>query len=153
MLISLYVMAQNIKRSLTIGISVDAPMKGESFPTAKHRRTCLLLLMFSRKPIWVWSTHAHRTASHAKRKKPHTMRLCLYTARTRKKKSRVVVEIATAMLHFMAVSKPAQRAVSVVTIRSLMVSGGVGGTALTNKAQGHNAENQARYSSAFACKY
>lgn len=88
----------------------------------------------------------HRTASQVKKKNPHTMRLCLYSARTRKKKSRDVVGIATAMLHFMAVCKFAQRAVSVVAMHSLLMSGQVGGVSLTSKAQGHNAEDQSRQS-------
>ncbi len=63
----------------------------------------------------------HETATHERKKKPHTMRLSLYTARTRQKKSKEVDETATMTLHFSAVTNFTQCVVSVVTTFDLIV--------------------------------
>ena len=102
---------------MTIGTTDDAMTKAEKFPAVMHRPVCWIASTSSTKKVnWVWSTHAHATASQEKKKNPHTTRLSLYTARTLQKKSREVDDIATATVHFSAVTKCAQRAVSVVTV-------------------------------------
>ena len=58
----------------------------------------------------------HETATHEMKKKPHTTRLSLYTARTRQKKSKEVDETAIMTLHFSAVTNFTQCVVSVVTL-------------------------------------
>ena len=91
--------------------------KAEKFPAVIHRPVFWIASKSSTKKVsWVWSTHAHATASQEKKKNQHTTRLSLYTARTLQKKSREVDEIATETVHFSAVTKFAQRAVSVVTM-------------------------------------